>query len=251
MDYVNGEFYMRSAADTDPYILHSAEDMIRLVEKIGFLPLFSNRIPGFSVEEHTPKGSWWTRKTETDPWEWRVSASPDDRVVYGKFFERKAGYIAKKWFPFFANFRRDGYDFDALYDDGLAPYRHKILMNEFEEGKSWLSPELKAQAGFGKEGEKNFPGIVTELQMQTYLVTGAFRQRRNKKGKEYGMAASVLMMPETKWGYSHVSSAYAEDPAFSWERLITQIKSCFPEASESDIRAVLGIRRTASGREIG
>ena len=32
-------------------------------------------------------------------------------IVYGKFFDKKAGFISKKWLPVFANYRRDGYDF--------------------------------------------------------------------------------------------------------------------------------------------
>ena len=59
--------------------------------------------------------------------------------------------------------------------------------------KQILSTELKQLAGFGKGGEKNFPGITTDLMMKTYLITADFHRRRNKKGAEYGMAVSVLM----------------------------------------------------------
>ena len=40
------------------------------------------------------------------------------QCIYGKFFHKKTGYISVEWFPHFANYRREGYDFDALYDDG-------------------------------------------------------------------------------------------------------------------------------------
>ena len=39
--------------------IHSADDMIRLVESIGFLPFFANHIPGFSVEECCPRELWF------------------------------------------------------------------------------------------------------------------------------------------------------------------------------------------------
>ena len=32
------------------------------------------------------------------------------RIAYGKFFDRKAGFISREWLPVFANYRRDGYD---------------------------------------------------------------------------------------------------------------------------------------------
>ena len=33
-----------------------------------------------------------------------------------------------EWLPVFANYRRDGYDFDALYEDGKAPLKHKKII---------------------------------------------------------------------------------------------------------------------------
>ena len=46
-------------------------------------------------------------------------------VAYGKFFDKKAGFISREWLPYFLNFRRDGYDFDALWEDGKASYKQK------------------------------------------------------------------------------------------------------------------------------
>jgi hypothetical protein len=52
-------------------------------------------------------------------------------VAYGKFFGNKAGFISLKWLPYFANFRRSGYDFDSRYQDGLAERREKKIMDYF------------------------------------------------------------------------------------------------------------------------
>ena len=51
-------------------------------------------------------------------------------ILYGKFFAKKAGFISKKWLPVFANYRRDGYDFDALFEDEKAPIKHKNIMKQ-------------------------------------------------------------------------------------------------------------------------
>ena len=40
--------------------LNSADDLAELVHTIGFIPLFSNAIKGFSVEELTRGSAWWT-----------------------------------------------------------------------------------------------------------------------------------------------------------------------------------------------
>ena len=57
----------------------------------------------------------------------------------------------------------------------------KKIMDLFEVRKEYPSYELKKDAGFGKGGEKNFSGVVTELQMQTYLVTRDFDRRGTAK----------------------------------------------------------------------
>ena len=55
-----------------------------------------------------------------------------------------------EWVPVFANYRRDGYDFDTLYEDGKAPLKHKKIMSHFMDDKldsEILSNQLKVMAG--------------------------------------------------------------------------------------------------------
>lgn len=222
-----------------PACIHSYEELIKWIDEVGFVPLFRNEIQGFSVEEHTASRSWWTGDKEKDPWEWREIIARSGKVAYGKFFHKKSGFISLKWFPYFANYRRDGYDFDARWEDGLASMRCKKIMDKFEERKEWMGRELKVQAGFGKGGEKNFDGIVAELQMQTYFTIRDFRRKRNKKGMEYGMAVSVYASPEEMWGYDMVSSAYGEKPERSKERIVRQIRKLYPCASEKQIEILI------------
>ena len=103
---------------------------------------------------------------------WREIIARSGKVAYGKFFYKKSGFISVEWLPVFANYRRDGYDFDALYEDGKAPWKQKKIMDNFIEDKvdsEILSNQLKVMAGFGKDGEKGFDGAVTTLMMQLYL----------------------------------------------------------------------------------
>ena len=80
--------------------------------------------------------------------------------------------------------------------------------------------------------EKNYPGIVTGLQMQTYLVIAGFRRRINKKGYEYGMPVSILLPPEALWGYETVTAAYREKPLDSWQRIEDRLNENFPGGEE-------------------
>ena len=113
-------------------------------------------------------------------------------------------------------------------------------MDQFLIKDELLSFDLKQLAGFGKGGEKNFEGTVTDLQMGGYLLVRDFRQRRNKRGQPYGWPRSVYATPESLWGRDHIASAYSTDPARSRELVFQQVQACFPAATDEALRAVLG-----------
>ena len=223
-----GEWILYGVDRNDPRRIASPEALLDHVERVGFLPLFKNDVPGFSVEERTCAEDWWTGDAERDPWEWRELLARSGRVAYGKFFDKKAGFISLGWLPAFANFRRDGYDFDALWDDGKAHHRWKKLMDCFRDRPERLSFELKEAAGFGKGGEPNFEGNITALQMRLYLVVRDFRRRENKRGEPYGWAIAVYAPPESVWGYEAVTGAYGEVPARSGERILRRLEELYP-----------------------
>lgn len=127
-------------------LIYSKEDLAKLVEQMGFLPLLKNRVAGFSVEEHTPPGLWFADDVE-GPWEWKGPVIHLTGCAYGKFFGGKAGFISRGWFPDFANYRRDGYDFDARYDDGLARSRDKQIFDVLAEHQPMLSKEWRKRTG--------------------------------------------------------------------------------------------------------
>ncbi len=233
MAYENGVWIMHGTSPTDRNRIKSPEELVEFVDKVGFLPLFKNEAEGFSVEEHTLGKYWWSGDEKNDPWEWRGIAARSKKVAYGKFFGKKSGFVSLEWFPAFANYRRDGYDFDSLYEEGLAQRRAKLIMEQFADGEELFSFEIKNRAGFGKGGEKNFQGVLTELQMQTYLVMSDLRFRKNKKGEEYGMSVSMYTAPELLWGQEFVTSGYSEEPEKSLERIIAHVKKHFPDGGKA------------------
>ena len=112
-------------------------------------------------------------------------------------------------------------------------------MDLFEESTELFSFEAKQKAGFGKSGEKNFEGTVTDLQMQFYLVIRDFRRRVNKAGLPYGWPIAVYSTPEAIWGYDLLSSAYNEEPKMSKARIYAHIASSYPIATEGQIKKLL------------
>ena len=103
-----------------------------------------------------------------------------------------------------------------------------------------LSTDLKKMAGFGKGGLKNYQSIITELQMQLYLVIKDFRRQKNKKREACGMSVSVMFPPEKLWGYELVTSAYGEEQAQSWQRIIDRVKKFYSDASNADVESLIG-----------
>ena len=239
----NGTWIMYGVEWDDPECLHTVDEAIEYINEVGFLPLFKNDIPGFSLEERTVPEYWWSGDELLDPWEWRAIIARRGDIAYGKFFDKKAGFISKKWLPYFVNYRRDGYDFDALWDDGKAPYKQKKIMDLYAEelkDQEYFSNELKDKAGFGKNGEKGFDGVITALQMETYLCVRDFRQRKNKKGEEYGWAIAIYSTPEHLWGDDYITSAYKEKPEDSANRIAEHLRDIYSIATEKQIKKILG-----------
>lgn len=102
MESKDGTWIMYGVSEDDPECLHTVDELIGYIEEVGFLPLFRNEIPGFSVEERTTEKYWWSEDAQRDPWVWREIIARRGDIAYGKFFHNKAGFISKKWFPYFA-----------------------------------------------------------------------------------------------------------------------------------------------------
>ena len=240
---MDSDWNLNGCRRDDPARFRSTEDVITRIHEVGFLPLFATEISGFSVEERTYVFDWWSDDPDRDPWAWRMEIAARDDVAYGKFYDRKAGFISKAWFPVFANYRRDGYDYEGMYEDGKMKSRAKKILDTLEldedaVGLEMMSGELRKRAAV----EKGFDHVMIDLQMQSFLLISGFGQKRNKRGIEYGWHLPFFMTPETKWGYDAVNSVH-ESPEESWKRIEGQIRRFYPEAGEKEIRKVMGIRR--------
>lgn len=245
----SGTWIMYGVDEDDPECIHTVDEAIAYINEVGFLPLFKNEIPGFSLEERTVPEYWWSGNPEVDPWEWRAIIARSGKVAYGKFFGNKAGFISKEWLPYFVNLRRDGYDFDALWEDGKASRRQKKVMDLFAEelaDAEHFSNEIKQKAGFAKGGEKGFDGTITNLQMMLYLCVRDFKQKKNKKGQEYGWAIAVYATPEHIFGYDLVTSAYKEQPLESGAKIAAHIQDVYPIATAKQIKKVIGVEPAKS-----
>ena len=220
------------------YELRSAEDIVRLVQEVGFLPFLANEISGFSVEDNCPPELWFVDGVD-GPWEWKGPAIKSGKCLYGKFFNGKAGFVSAEWFPDFANYRRDGYDFDSRCDEGLAPHKDKYLYETVAKSKELLSKDLKALCNYRKGGNTGFETIITRLQMQTYLCIADFVYQQDKHGKPYGWGVSKYSTPENLFSYEMVSSAYKSAPKDSFGKILDHLSRALPDVPNSQINHMI------------
>ena len=227
---------------SDDFTIGSVEELIDVIEELGFVPFFANGIPGFSIEEHIAEGCWYDDADEDfwPAWEWKGPIIREMRCAYGKFLKNKAMYISPKWFPDFANFRRDGYDFDARYDDGLASFYDKELYELLDANAPVMSKQLKATGGYGgKSGRKGFDTMITRLQRQCYAVISDFRYQTDKCGNEYGWGVAEYSTPEKFMGRKFKSAVYKRTPEESYLRVLKQFMMILPDAEQGLIERML------------
>lgn len=149
--------------------IYSATGMMELIQKIGFLPLLDSGIEGFSAEDivaedcgyvRLPEGGW-----DWPLWKWKGEIVQEMPCMYGKFFNKKAGFISQEWWPDFCNYRRSKYP---------CPDEESIegaILSTLQSTGSLITRELRAACGFtGKGMRSKFDGYLTRLEMATYIV---------------------------------------------------------------------------------
>ena len=225
----------------EDFIINSKNDLISAVSRLGFLPFFSNSIEGFSIEEHISPECWYNCSDGAwSAWEWKGPVIRETGCAYGKFFEKKACYISPEWFPDFANFRRDGYDFDARYDDGLANYRDKELYELLDQNAPVISKRLKQLGNYKKGGNKGFDTIITRLQSQCYAVISDFVYMKDRFGNPYGWGVAEYSTPERFMGEAFTQAVYNRTPEESFELILSHFKKLFPDEDENKLRKFIG-----------
>jgi hypothetical protein len=201
------------------------------VEELGILPFFRCGIDGFSVEEMTPPEFWFVRGVD-GPWEWRQQTI--DRYAYGKFLCRKAGFISFSWFPALCNYRRDGLDFIARYEDGRVPQAAKQLYGLIRR-QSRSTVELK---GLAPGADSAFDRAITSLMMSTDAVITGFDLKIDSRGRPYGWGISRYAAADLAFG-EEACAVSGEAPEESLERMRAHVLSLCPGAPGKAVEKLL------------
>ena len=210
-------------------MIHSKEDLIKMIRQVGILPFFTNSVSGWSVEENINPAVWFTDKE--GPWEWKGQLASEKICVYGKFIHNKAAFISPEWFPDLANWRRDGYDWEGWVDDGMAPYKDRLLMEYLEKHPYIMSKVAKRESGFSK----GYDTVLVRLQMQTYVISADFQYSLTKEGKPYGWGNAVIELSDRWLGQVSLQ----RKPQESFERMVEHLRKVMSWVDEAALRKEL------------
>ena len=126
--------------------IHTCPELIDYIGQIGFLPLLSMGVAGWSAEEAVDEDCQYTRLPdggwEWPLWEWKGPILQESGCAYGKFFQRKAGFISREWWPDFCNYRR------SLYPQPEEGSIEEIILVTLKEYGSLITRKLRAACGF-------------------------------------------------------------------------------------------------------
>ncbi len=227
--------------------IESAAGIEQLAMRWGFLPFFRCSIPGFSIEEHTAPGYWFSAETD-GPWEWKGPVIREGHCAYGKFFRQKAGYVSLEWLPHLLNYRRS---LQYAKDDDKAALDDLVLQTIGSEGSATVK-ELRQLLGLSRrlrhreasELVDNLPltekislePILTRLMMGLHVVIADFEYNTDRHGRTYGWGVARYTTPEALYGKQHAGCT----PEESRRRIVQHLRRLLPQASEKQIQAFVG-----------
>ena len=162
----------------EQHLLESPTDVEERCLELGFLPFFRCGIPGFSIEEMVAREYWFT--DEEWAWEWKGPIIRDGQCAYGKFFNRKAGFVSRAWLPDWANYRRS---LHLAPNDDAAALDDVVLQTILAEGSATIK-ELRRMLGFarGADGGRRRTSNRRWPRMRKYRSTQFSRGCRWRHG---------------------------------------------------------------------
>ena len=216
--------------------IHNATELMGYIQQVGFLPLLYSGIPGYSADEAVDPecryvllddGSW-----DWPLWDWKGPITTEGDCVYGKFFNKKAGFVSRDWWPDLYNWRRHAHPAPPP-----GSVEETILMTLREHG-SLITRDLRRLCGFTEPKMRSrFDGYVTRLQMACRVVTEDFVYPRDKHGHKYGWGWALLTTPEQLLGKE--ACQCDRTPEESLERIMAHLRRLLPRASEKELSRII------------
>ena len=184
-------------------VIDSPERMIEVIREYGIIPFFRCGVAGWSIEEMTAPGCWFTDEEEggtLGPWDWKIEAVREGDIAYGKYLGGKAAFATVEWYRELMNWRRSipkyrmalGESFKAsTSSEKLMKFLSPVALSAIKEAGALEARELRlicseavTPAFLRSMGAKYKPllspgvkkgimdSVVQFLQMGTWTVIG-------------------------------------------------------------------------------
>lgn len=210
--------------------VNSAEAMVQAVQEAGLIPFFENIIPGYSIEELTPREYWFDGEEDTlGPWDWKIACVQSGDIAYGKFLlGGKAAFATFEVYRELVNWRRSRKEYQP------SPDQQRVLDYLAEHGSVEMK-DVRHLLGLKKSAAD---ALMTRLQMQTRVITGDIARVYRGEDLHYnGWQVSTFCTPESLFEDS--GSAPGHTPSESYEFLADIVRKNAPDASDAQIAKLL------------
>lgn len=214
--------------------------MLEAIKTCGIIPFFENPVVGFSIEEMTPPGSWFTDE-DLGPWDWKVDVVQSGEIVYGKFLcGGKAAFATPEWYAHLRNWR--------LSQEKYKPTTEgrKVLKLIEKEG-SCVSRQVRELLNVKKSKSDS---VLANLMNGTRLIIGDIQRVYKGPNLEYkGWQTASYCTPESlferpaeDFGPWHIGGSTLKcdcSPEESYSKLRNHIMELFPEATGKQLDKLL------------
>lgn len=222
-------------------IIDSCDSLEQAAIRFGILPFFRNPIRGFSVEEMAAPGMLFGGFDGYEGcWEWKGPVIREQTTAYGKFFKRKAGFVALDLLPDFLNFRRNSYPLTpgSIEETILEIINEHEGLTSTELRKIILGSPGRKQTEEGKKPSRSaLEGPLQRLQMGGRLLIADFEYKMTKKGEPYGWGVALYSTPEIWFENSLPKTERTPDESFRF--LVSEISKRLPGASQRQISELI------------
>ena len=214
--------------------------MMEAIKTCGIIPFFENPVTGFSIEEMTPPGSWFTDE-DLGPWDWKVDVVQSGEIVYGKFLcGGKAAFATPEWYAHLRNWRLSQEKFKPTTEG------RKVLKLIEKEG-SCVSRQVRELLNVKKSKSDS---VLANLMNGTRLIIGDIQRVYKGPNLEYkGWQTASYCTPESlferpaeDFGPWHIGGSTLKcdcTPEESYSKLRNHIKELFPEATEKQLDKII------------
>jgi hypothetical protein len=188
------------------YKIKTYEEALKVIEKIGLLPL-APLIPDFpSLNSITSKDDWYS-ESEFDPWIWRTRFSSDGVAGYGKFIKKKSILISHQLLPYMKKVLGYQESVEERYFSGNITKEAFNLYKIIREEEGIDTRALRSKADMkDKDQKKIFDNALVELQGTMDIVISGIQEKKNADGEKKGWSSTSFETYESWATRNHVET---------------------------------------------